>query len=145
MILREQPDDFILKMEVVGCFLENDGEFLILHRHDHKPQGGTWGLPGGKVEKGENLKNAIIREVEEETGFKVNLESINYFKELYVRYDNYDFIYHIFSSKIEERPEVILEEGGHQDYKWINPKNSLKMNNLIQDFDECIKDFYGIK
>jgi 8-oxo-dGTP pyrophosphatase MutT (NUDIX family) len=49
MIFKKQPDNFIPKMEVVGCFLENDGEFLILQRHDNKPQGNTWGLPSGKL------------------------------------------------------------------------------------------------
>ena len=39
-------------MKVVGCFLEYDGRFVIVHRHAHKVDGDTWGLPGGKVELG---------------------------------------------------------------------------------------------
>lgn len=145
MIYNEKPKDFSPKFEVVGCFLENDGEFLILQRQDHKPQGGTWGLPSGKVEKGEDLFNAIIRETQEETGFSIRNKPVNYFKEFIVRYDDYDFIYHLFHLKIESKPNVILEENGHKNFKWVRPEVSLKEYNLIQDFDECIKQFYGIK
>lgn len=145
MIYEEQPNDFNPKIEVVGCFLEHEGEFLILQRQDHKPQGGTWGLPSGKVEKDESLLNAIIRETKEETGFDLIDKEVNYFKKFIVRYDDYDFIYHIFYLKIDSKPEVILEENGHKGFKWVKPEISLSDYNLIQDFDECIKQFYGIK
>lgn len=37
----------------MGCFLEYNGRFVVLRRHSHKPDGGTWGLAGGKVGPGE--------------------------------------------------------------------------------------------
>ena len=145
MVYDEQPENFVSKFEVTGCFLECNGEFLILQRHDHKPQGGTWGLPSGKVETNENLEDAIIRETEEETGFYINKDNLNYFKKLYVRYNDYDFIYHMFSFKLKEKFNVVLEENGHKSFKWIRPEDALIMSNLIQDFNECIKLYYGIK
>ena len=57
------------KIRVAGCFLEYGGRFLILHRRSEKSQGGKWGLPAGKVDKGETDKDAVIREVAEETAF----------------------------------------------------------------------------
>jgi 8-oxo-dGTP diphosphatase len=39
---------------------------LLLLRHPQKPQGNTWGAPGGKIETGENPKEAVIREIREE-------------------------------------------------------------------------------
>lgn len=145
MIYEEQPDDFNPKIEVVGCFLEHEGEFLILQRQDHKPQGDTWGLPSGKVEKDESLLNAIIRETKEETGFNLNDKEVNYFKKFLVRYDEYDFIYHIFYLKLKNKPDIILEENSHKCFNWVRSKTSLSDYNLIQDLDECIKQFYGIK
>lgn len=145
MIYNEQPKDFVSSFEVVCCFLENNGEFLILHRQDHKPQGNTWCLPSGKVEKNEDIKDAVLREVEEETSLIINPELINYFNKFYVRYPEYDFIYHIFHFKTEEKPKIVLEKNGHKDFKWITPNESLKMNNLIEDLDTCIEMFYGIK
>lgn len=55
-------------LRVVGCFLEYEGKFVLLHRHAHKPNGGTWGLPAGKVEPGESDTAAVLRELWEETG-----------------------------------------------------------------------------
>ena len=57
-------------MRVVGCFLEYDGKFVLLLRHVHKADGGTWGLPAGKVEPGESDETAMLRELYEETGYK---------------------------------------------------------------------------
>lgn len=145
MMYEKQPDNFNQKLEVAGCFLENiDGKFLVLLRNDNKPQGNTWGVPSGKVDNGETVGDCILRELFEETGNIFEKENLNYFKKFYVRYDEYDFIYHIFHIKLDKEISVVLEEGGHKDFKYVTPEESLKLN-YIQDFDECVKLFYGIK
>jgi len=144
MIYKEQPENFSPRFEVVSCFLDCNGEFLLLHRHDYKPQGGTWGVPAGKIEKGEQIEEAILREIEEETGYKASPLLLNNFNKLYVRYNDYDFVYHTFYLNLDYKPEIILEDGGHKDFKWVTPKDTLKMN-LIQDLDECIKLFYNTR
>ena len=40
-------------MRVVGCFLQYEDRFVLVHRLPHKVDGDTWGLPSGKVESGE--------------------------------------------------------------------------------------------
>ncbi|MCL4495933.1 MAG: NUDIX hydrolase [Firmicutes bacterium] len=50
------------------------GQVLLVqtyHRHD------TWELPGGQVEEGETLEEAVIREVEEESGIEVNVQGVS--------------------------------------------------------------------
>jgi 8-oxo-dGTP pyrophosphatase MutT (NUDIX family) len=143
MIFDEKPENFSPRFEIVSCFLENNGEFLILHRHNHKPQGNTWCLPSGKVEINESIEEAIRREIEEETGHQINLELLRHFRKLYVKYNDFDFIYHIFHLPVEQKPNVKLEEKSHKDFKWVTPKDALKIS-LIEDLDECIKLFYGI-
>lgn len=51
------------------CFLHMNqkGELLAISRRNQD----LWGLPGGKVEEGETLKSALVREVFEETGYVV--------------------------------------------------------------------------
>ncbi len=49
------------------------GDEIALIRRGNPPKVGEWSLPGGRVELGETTANAVIREVEEETGLKVTL------------------------------------------------------------------------
>ncbi|MDA7427414.1 NUDIX hydrolase [Primorskyibacter aestuariivivens] len=44
-----------------------DGDRVLLARRENRPDAGLWGFPGGKVELGETLFDAAIRELEEET------------------------------------------------------------------------------
>ena len=44
------------------------GERLLLVRRSHKPDAGRWGFPGGKIEPGETVLAAALRELDEETG-----------------------------------------------------------------------------
>ena len=53
---------------VVRGLLVWDDRLLFLKRAQHKQYPNAWNLPGGKVEWGESLKRAVIRETQEETG-----------------------------------------------------------------------------
>ncbi|HVX65617.1 MAG TPA: NUDIX hydrolase [Bryobacteraceae bacterium] len=59
----------------VGAIVEQGGRVLLVER-GHEPQKGVWSLPGGVVEAGESLRDAVRREVREETGLDVEPVSV---------------------------------------------------------------------
>jgi 8-oxo-dGTP diphosphatase len=55
----------------VGVIRGGDGKILITERAKHAHQGGLWEFPGGKVESGESVQDALRRELLEEIGISV--------------------------------------------------------------------------
>ena len=59
------------KPEVAVGAVIVDGGRLLLVRRGRGPAVGRWSVPGGRVEPGERLADAVVREVAEETGLDV--------------------------------------------------------------------------
>lgn len=56
----------------VGAVIVEDGKVLLIKRR-YEPLKGHWSLPGGMVEVGETLESALMREMLEETGMRVDV------------------------------------------------------------------------
>ncbi len=54
-----------------GLILRPDGQLLMGQRPEGKPWSGWWELPGGKLEPGETVLQALARELQEEIGIRV--------------------------------------------------------------------------
>jgi len=86
---REYPESPI--MGVGGVIF--DGESVLLAKRGQEPAKGTWSLPGGAVELGEKLIDALRREIREEIGIEIQvgglirvLDRIHHDEERRIRY-----------------------------------------------------------
>ncbi|WP_129789146.1 NUDIX domain-containing protein [Promicromonospora panici] len=61
-----------IQQQVVGAVIQDGERVLLLRRPLDDFRGGTWELPSGKVDPGESLDDALVREVAEETGLTVS-------------------------------------------------------------------------
>jgi ADP-ribose pyrophosphatase YjhB (NUDIX family) len=55
----------------IGAVIIKEGKIVLIKR-GNEPSKGKWSIPGGHVELGENLKEAVIRETKEETCLDVD-------------------------------------------------------------------------
>ena len=74
----------------VAAFILNSRGQLLTLRRSKAPAKGTLDLPGGFVDIGENINEALMREVKEETGLIVS--EFNFFTTLPNRYEYSGFI-----------------------------------------------------
>jgi 8-oxo-dGTP diphosphatase len=70
-LTREADQDEVQQL-VVGAVVQHDGKVLLLQRPADDFMGGIWELPSGKVDPGEAIDQALIREVKEETSLEVS-------------------------------------------------------------------------
>ncbi len=68
------PDDG--EILVVGAVVERDGRLFLARRAPGERHGGTWELPGGKVEAGETPERALARELREELSVRAAVSSL---------------------------------------------------------------------
>lgn len=110
---------------------------LLLHT-----EGDHWGFPKGKIEGSETVKEAAIRELYEETGIHVDINTLsNHFFE-----DYYDI--EIGKKQVKYFLAIIDKEGinlsvEHSDYAWCNyveEKNRIGFANSIQILTQ-VNDF----
>lgn len=98
--------------------IDKDDQYLLMYRSDHPIFGTDPDIPGGVVEKGETLEEAVIREVEEETGLKIENVELVHEDNKYSLRGTYKSL---FIAHVGERPEVTMS-WEHSSFEWI-PKN----------------------
>lgn len=64
-------------IDVVAAVIEEGGRILACRRSPERHHGGLWEFPGGKVEPGETLEQALVREIHEELA--VEIEPLEHF------------------------------------------------------------------
>jgi 8-oxo-dGTP pyrophosphatase MutT (NUDIX family) len=101
----------------VGALIQSTttGRYLFLLRTGARwPD--TWGLPGGKLDAGEDAVTALVREIKEELGGTIldpNFVPVEIFTS-----DNARFVYHTYYIAVDDEFVPLLNHE-HQGYAWL--------------------------
>jgi A/G-specific adenine glycosylase len=90
----------LAKIEAVVAVIEKDGRILIQKRPSRGLLADLWEFPGGKVERGESLSQALRREVREELGVKI--EDIMRLTTVQHAYTRFQVTLHSFTCKLRD-------------------------------------------
>lgn len=115
--------------------ITNDNNEILLIRRKGKVR---WERPGGRVEMNESVSDALVREVKEETGIKVEIVRFVNFQEV-TAFDQgehwIDFCYHARYVKDEPR---VMEPEVHAEMGWFRfdnlPELSAYTHKAIEEF-----------
>ena len=100
--------------EVVAALIWDENRFLACQRPAHKARGLLWEFVGGKVEPGETMEQALIRECQEELAVTVAVQDV--FMEVDHVYPDLTVHLTLFNASIAEGDPQKIE---HNDLRWI--------------------------
>lgn len=120
----------------VLCLIQKDGKILLQNRVKTDWQG--YAFPGGHIEVGESIVDAVVREVREETGLTIYnpvLCGVKQFPLKDGKYENGRYLVFLFRADKFTGEVTSSDEG---EMRWI-AKDELHNYNLVQDFDDMLK------
>lgn len=120
----------------VLCLIHKGNQYLLQDRVKNDWKGFT--LPGGHIEVGESIVDAVIREMKEETGLTVvnpKLCGVKQFPIKDGKYENGRYLVFLFKAD-QFYGDIISSEEGRM--HWIN-KEDLDKVNLVSDFKELLE------
>lgn len=124
-----------------GALIHRGNRVLLVKRR-RPPNRGAWVFPGGLVELGESVEDAVIREVKEETGITIRLERLlGVFTE--VRQDpdrRVKYHYVIVDYAAEPKDSRVKLNDESSAYGWFTP-TGIRGLAVSKNIMKCIKEF----
>ncbi len=125
---------FALSVKVL--IRDGAGRCLLLKRSiSSKGNPGKWDLPGGKLDPGENLEQALLREAIEETGLTISLTRVLGAAESEAPARRVAYL--IFEGRITSGQVKLSEE--HEDFSWVAVKDIGKVD-IAPQFRPLLKE-----
>lgn len=135
-----------INVVVIAVIRNKQGKYLMTLRTEDDPEDkfhNIWQLPGGGVEWGEKLEEALKREMREEIGTGITIKQLipKIFES--VRDDAWHGIFPCFLCELTDEHAQIVLNAEASAYKWYTPdeiKNlpSFPETNMLIDLAECI-------
>jgi mutator protein MutT len=107
-----------VRINVVAAVIWKDGEILITKRRSNVHLANLWEFPGGKVESGESLESALLREIQEEIGIKIRID--DEFLAIDHDYPTKPVRLHFFNCTLLEGDPRPLDVA---DLRWVKPSD----------------------
>lgn len=101
---------------IAGCLVELNGDILMCRR-GIEPRVGSWTLPAGYMESGENIEAAAVRETVEETGIEVGVDGLYSLFSVLER----DHVYAIFRARARTTVTCCGDES--MEVAFVSPRN----------------------
>ena len=101
-------------IEVVASVIKKDDRIFATQRGYGEFQGG-WEFPGGKVEPGETLEAALVREIKEELDAEINVKDL--FDTVEYDYPKFHLTMHCFICELVSE-DIVLKE--HSAARWLD-------------------------
>src|ERR1700760_364196 len=113
------PDPAARPQLAVSAAIFRDGNILLVRRA-RSPGKGFYSFPGGRVEFGESLSTALHREVDEETGLRIEILGLAGWREVLpgTGGGGHYLIMSFAARWIGREPQLNYE---HDDFKWMAP------------------------
>lgn len=136
-------DNKILPQIAVGAVVFKDDRVLLVKR-SNPPAKGMWAVPGGKIQAGETMQQALIRELKEETGLNIKVGEIIYVFDVIQRNDNARLNYHyVIIDFLCELKDGQLKAGDDAlEARWIS-KKELKQINVNEKTKMMLKEKFN--
>lgn len=120
-------------LPVVGCFIFNQKEEVLLAKSPKWGKGKVWCVPGGKIDYEETIGEAAVRETEEEVGLKTEfVRMFAVYDAIFPKYfyKKKHFIFFECELKVKVNQPVKLDGREITKFEWMSLRNALSQKNL---------------
>ncbi|MBN2479258.1 MAG: NUDIX hydrolase [Parachlamydiales bacterium] len=142
-VFEEKPKNFKPDLISAACHIIFKNKILLLQKSKNRWGENKWGVPCGRIEKEENIFDAIKREIKEEIHWDISIKNLQYHNHVYIVHPDVQYIFHMFSFEPKNTQKVIISDE-HSDHEWADI-DKLDTFDLLPGQKEAFEIFFKKK